>query len=451
MLAQVRIRLGSVPRQTPSGAEAPPTTGEVTVTRYPARVGLLLGTLIPLVLLQGGCVEQGGEAEPGFSEPMRLDSAGVQIVQSDGRHARGNTAASVDSVPDVIIGGSENSAEVLLHRVEGVAALDNGSVLVAEGGAHRIMSFGRDGQLRWEIGRSGEGPGEFRSIELVPPATQDSVVVFDGRLRRYTSVEPDREDVRTFDARHESGRPVGLVGGGVLLSRLEGPLTTGTPGPYRPTVTYKLWAPGQATVDTVVTLGGRRNFVSLEVSEFPAHLPVFFEVNPSAATDGEDFFLVESPAPEVRQYDPAGRLKRIVRLREPERTVTEETLGAAIEERAQRYARDADAVPLLRRAYQQMPSGTMIPSFEALAVGPRNSVWARLFQENGAPEEWMVFSEAGEAVGVVRMPRGFEMHQTTSDVVLGLWTDSLGVEQVRGHRLRWRSPLSGEPGTEPPR
>lgn len=415
-----------------------PERPRIASARSGARAAALLGTLIPLIFLQGGCVEAERTGGAGFTEATRLDSSGVLIVESDGGWARSNTVAVVDPVPEIVIGAPESSDEILLHRVEGIAVLEDGSVLVVESGSRRLMTFGRDGGLRSDIGRDGDGPGEFRSLRLVPPATRDSVMVFDRGRGRYTVVSLGSGDVRGFTAQHGSGLPVGVVGGRVLLARLQAPFTTRRPGPYRATITYKLWTPGQATVDTVVMLEAGRNFVSLDLGEFPAHIPIPFDVDPSATTNGEHFFLVPGPAAEIHQYDRGGRLRRILRLREHELIVTDAVLEAAIEDRARRWARDAGSVPHLRRLYQQMPIGTTVPSFDAVAAGPGHFVWARVFRDDDrAPEEWMAFDENGAALGSVAMPIGFELHQATSDFVFGRWTDSLGVEQVRGHRLRW--------------
>ena len=56
--------------------------------------------------------------------------------------------------------------------------------------------------------------------------------------------------------------------------------------------------------------------------------------------------------------------------------------------------------------------------------------------EEAVPDEaWMVFDSAGHWLGDVAMPEGFELHDVTAQGILGVHTDSLGVETIRLHRL----------------
>lgn len=77
------------------------------------------------------------------------------------------------------------------YRVRGGVLLDNGSIALAVGGQNRVLVFTPDGQLRDSIGRSGAGPGEFRSVSRIFRAG-DGIGVFDAITRRVTWIRDGR-------------------------------------------------------------------------------------------------------------------------------------------------------------------------------------------------------------------------------------------------------------------
>ncbi len=58
-------------------------------------------------------------------------------------------------------------------------------------------------------------------------------------------------------------------------------------------------------------------------------------------------------------------------------------------------------------------------------------VWAKEYSLPGEePSRWTVFDSAGVYVGAMTMPEGFEPHQIGAGFLLGVSTNSLGVETV---------------------
>ncbi|MEE2897432.1 MAG: hypothetical protein VX815_03095 [Gemmatimonadota bacterium] len=56
----------------------------------------------------------------------------------------------------------------------------------------------------------------------------------------------------------------------------------------------------------------------------------------------------------------------------------------------------------------------------------------------GPGGEWLVISPDGSEVGWIEVPAGLELVQVTSNSVVGLHRDDLGVESVRVHLLTRR-------------
>ncbi len=74
-----------------------------------------------------------------------------------------------------------------LNGVNGATFL-GGKIVVAEAGEHRIVAFSVDGELLWEAGRHGSGPGEFESISAIA-TVGDHVLVYDHRNYRVSEFD----------------------------------------------------------------------------------------------------------------------------------------------------------------------------------------------------------------------------------------------------------------------
>lgn len=106
-------------------------------------------------------------------------------------------------VPDTLqlvqrtrIGSLSRDADAF-GRVAYVALRRNGDVVVADDQSHRVSVFGADGQLKRQIGRQGQGPGEFELPWLIAILSGDSVAVWDAALARVSVFSPSHAFVRS--------------------------------------------------------------------------------------------------------------------------------------------------------------------------------------------------------------------------------------------------------------
>ena len=80
--------------------------------------------------------------------------------------------------------------------IGGVTPIGGGDLLVNDARTGELFRFGADGTPKGQVGRAGEGPGEFRSADWVG-LRGDSVWVYDNFERRFLLFGPGLRPVRT--------------------------------------------------------------------------------------------------------------------------------------------------------------------------------------------------------------------------------------------------------------
>jgi len=116
---------------------------------------LLAGALTVL----SGC---GGEGE--VPAVQLLDSAGVRIVENHRPAWEEGRGWTIGAEPLLRLGVVEGDPALQFEGVTGLARLDDGTVIVADGGAQEVRFFDSMGSPLTVIGGKGEGPGEFSGL-----------------------------------------------------------------------------------------------------------------------------------------------------------------------------------------------------------------------------------------------------------------------------------------------
>ncbi len=367
---------------------------------------------------------------------LRWDSAGVLISVTPGEEAETPLGWAVDSLPALAL-GADGSPSGPLFRVQGVRGLPEGGVLVVDGGSRELRFFDARGSLVRRVGRQGEGPGEFGDPVLVSSSVADSLLVFDKRLPRFQLFSIDGEDPRTL--RHmngwPSGRrpPVGALGLHVLFERggsIGGEARARRDGVVREYRRYFWYDPllgGQTPVDSFAF-----DF-AFNAPEISFLIP--FAAVSSATVGPNEAWISDGRAPEIRGFDIQGRLRRIFRVDQVGRPVSEALIQSSI---GQQYALMPESrAGLWEDLYAGAPIPHTLPPFQSLRIDERGWLWAeRNPWDPAQPTEWLVFDLEGRARGTIRTPPGLDVRWIGEDRILGVWKDDLGVEFVRQHGLR---------------
>jgi hypothetical protein len=111
-----------------------------------------------------------------------LGAAGCSSADSE------TPGGSSEGVPLVELARSVPSVE--LSHVQGVAVDSRGRIFLSDAMSAEVVWLDSAGTLRGRIGRSGDGPGEFRRVGSIQILPGDTLLVFDPEAQRVTLFDP---------------------------------------------------------------------------------------------------------------------------------------------------------------------------------------------------------------------------------------------------------------------
>ena len=405
------------------------------------RLGLLV---FPALLTSYGCWPQppsGGEEDAlPDQEASVQDSAGILIVETPEEIATAPLGWKIDSVPLLALGSEENESEVFFG-VRGLRALPGGGVLVLDGGSRELRFFDSLGQLTHRVGRKGEGPGEFDRPYLVQTANSDSLLVWDGALKRFQVFTGSGEYARMIRLNQRwpmgGNPPMGAIDSLTLLRVSESPFDPQRrPGPVEET-TRVFWYHPSTGVEVPITAIKALDGVMLVRPGYreAGFYGIPFTTRPTATVNQSSALFIDGVSPEIREYGVDGFLRRIFRVpgfrRPVNRAIEEENITYSLT----RIARTTRAE--LERLFDELPSPDTLPAFQSLQVDEVGWTWAEVYHWDRTIQSgrWMVFDPEGRAHGIIQTPDGLQIQRIGEDFLLGVRSDELGVERVFRYRL----------------
>jgi hypothetical protein len=364
---------------------------------------------------------------------MERDSAGVAIVENG--DPAGAPMWSVAPEPTLAVGGMDAPEEDQLYLVSGASRLPDGRMVVTNAGSREGRVVAPDGSLVATHGREGDGPGEFRTLELEGVLPGDTLLVWDQTLQRMSLVHPDDGVARTYPVEWTGdGFPMArgaladgslAVGGGMSFSSEEGFPT----GVIRPVSTFGWVRPDGEEVH-LADLPAAEMYARASEQGFMARgLPFGRFSTAAAARDG--VWLGDNEGFEVRFFSSDGLLARIVRAAAPPRPVTEADVEAHIQQELDREGEDENRQRELRSLIREMPVPEVMPPYQGLLVDTGGGLWVELYTPPGADGGlWAVFDTRGHLQAQVRTPPRTRILEAGPDYILGRTRDEFDVESL---------------------
>ncbi|MFC1543739.1 6-bladed beta-propeller [Gemmatimonadota bacterium] len=307
----------------------------------------------------------------------------------------------------------ESKPESILYSASSFRRGDDGRYYVPDRGENRIAVFREDGSYSHSIGRAGDGPGEFRSLQLLW-VQGGRLAVYDIRHMRTSLFTCEGEFLRPYPAwRSGTGwAHVYPLDDGRIVTEEYGTEQKPDPARERWYAVTVISAEG----DTLAALETPRTLLrQVEVVEFGfVPVPREFEADHDLVYLHERGILKYfTGEPELQRIDLQGRTVQYVRLDWERRRVTEAD-RIRILNGWQNDIEDEEST-LLRTVYQAILENTefadYMPFFQSASVDDFGWYWLRRqpsYEEDepfGEQEsEYMILSPEGEYLGNTTYP-----------------------------------------------
>ena len=392
---------------------------------------------------------------------IHTDSAGIAVATAIEPLWGPGEGWTVGSEPLLEIGTVTGAPEYLLTDVVAALRLSNGDIVVAERAASELRGYDAAGDFLWRAGRSGEGPGEFRSLDFVGITAGDSLVTYDGALLRAQLFDSQGGLARSYRVAITEGeaagqvtladKAVGVVDGLLVVRFIE----SGDEVPIGvvrwPLERVAALDLADGTVRSLIVVPGEEQVVQAREEEGFSQSTVVFFKGPEYGTAAGRLAVIDTEAWSVRLISPrdgtvTAVFRRDVAPREATAALFELHLDGIVEIAFADPDQTApERVDGLRRMWRGMPRAPHLPVLRAIHVDGTGHLWLQPYYVAGTePPPFEILAPDGTWLGSVTLPpglhRAFIQYQAPymeigDDYVLGVWTDELDVQYVRMYRI----------------
>jgi len=387
-------------------------------------------------LVAGGC--EAGVTDRAFNV---MDSAGIAVASNTDAAWMAGQGWVIAADPDVEIGVVDGDSAYQFFGVSGAVRLSDARIAVSDQSTNRIRYYSPDGRFLHAAGGSGRGPGEFVALRQLRTVRGDTLLAWDHARARVTILDPAGAIAGIIQLTGTGYDPLGLIfrlsdgrfmaGGSWSTAQVANDAGTGL---YRPGTAIFLFDPGGQLADTVTVLTGADMAVMDVDGRRIIGIPLFAH-EPSTAVHNDEIYTGSGDTLEVRVFEPAGNLVRILRGPSPDLAYSANELR--LQQAAQMGAGHGSRDPAYwERLFAAMPLPERKPAFVRMIVDRAGNIWLEPF--TGFVRErrpWTVFRADGRLLGDVRMPDGLRVLEIGDDYVLGVWRNEVDVEFVRLHAI----------------
>ena len=354
---------------------------------------------------------------------------------------RSSGAWRIDSKPIFDVGAETGDMLDTFGEVVGAARVPNGDIVVADAKYYSLRYFAPDGKFRREVGRKGDGPGEFQSImrmircgdSLYVQERGTSVWSVFGATgmfkRKYLPVLPSAHDRIPYDTR--------CTAAGLLIhDGWENPADR-KPGVFRSKIPFWI-ANSDGSIRARLgdfPSGERFGTVSQDTRRLNGTGPLPLGKQPVLAIGRTRAYVgtADSFAINVFTIDgkPLGMIRKPnVNLRttpsDIQRFIALDTAG-----------KPEDLKAHLLRDYKEITFPRTIPAYRNLVVDSDDDLWVERYPGGSeVASHWVVFSPTGTELAQVELPLNLTVQEIGHDYVLGIAAEPPdGVHHVKMFRL----------------
>jgi hypothetical protein len=336
--------------------------------------------------------------------------------------------------PLLRIGVVDGDPSLQFNRIGGVARLQDGTIVVADGGSQEVRFFNSSGEVGRVVGGKGEGPGEFSDLAGLGVGPGGSVWAFDYSLDRITWMDGAGE-IQGFTTLGPEPPVLMSVGslpdGTFLLKQLWGAgdvSQAAASGLRRDPVAFVRFDRGGSLVDTLGLFPGREVHLWEENGRGVMGSPPFAR-NSVGALWGEGVVIGTQDRFELVDFGLDGEPRLVARLLGLDLTLTPGDLEQYIQDRLGEVSEGRR--PGLRRELEAMPVLERKPAYGEILSDEAGNLWIGEWTPYPrAPHRWTILDRDGRWLGSVEISGRFSPHAIGEEWILGVEWDELDVEYV---------------------
>ncbi len=384
------------------------------------------------------------------------------LVSSSSAYAQLEETVGVREVSR--IGGLEDPYALI--QVVQVATDEQGRLYALDRLDHTVKVFDPAGEFVTELGREGDGPGEFRR-PLRMGLRGDTVWVLEPPMRRMSFLTLDRS---VADSRHllDAGidrevfvwAPAGVLADG---STLYIPLLTGgayTSGRVPTHVTLRRFAPDGAELEAVAELWTGRNSLVI-AGERGGHSMLAYQPFNDAtlwAIDSQGTFLVVVDRGESKAARGEVRVSVygvgtgewetwVGRIGEGQR-IGSAAIDSVVDVAAEMIR--SRGRPDIRREsiLEALHNPGFVPPVHAALIDREGRVWLETRYGEDGRTRWDVYSREGRQIARVSLPSVLDVQHVVGGCVWGLERDDLDIQYIVQYEVQGVPDLACPPRTE---
>ena len=356
----------------------------------------------------------------------------------------GHAELRAQSVTPMVRGLNIDGVEHDLDLVLGLTVSPKGVIVAPVVREHRLQFFDATGKPLSSLGRTGEGPGEFRILGSgISGWIADTLWVYDVGLRRVTLVSPNRKVLRLF-----------VVPGSVTSAKnpkLLAPATLSAMtsaqslvfGTSRETSVPEWVGAPNGTTGSFMRTDSAGRLVKFLGASLPITVPCARRTGPAqgqlplcptdlamVARDGRRIVFatpVGGNQYRLTSIDAVGGDTVFSRLV----AVTAVAIPRNIKDSLQAdLAADIRAEPQLGPHTAGLDFPKVFPPFTKLRVGIDGSIWVNDGQELLGRQRWQIFDTNGAPLRTVELPRRTKVHEVSARSAWGTERNTDGFENI---------------------
>lgn len=348
---------------------------------------------------------------------MLCACAGEPHSVSSAAGATATGSLSISATPIQTISPVDSEGVPVLGNIADATRLSSGMIAVVDRRVDAVTFIDSKGEVVGQSGRTGDGPGEFRSVAGVGQCAPDTLFVWDRMNDRMSLLD-------TTGALQRSYRPPGQ------------PLDRYCAGAAQYIVWKSLSTIGSATADTP-PIRGTALLVSAmgdsvgSLGEIQAgQIRPLGAVTQFAVIDA-GVYVGTADTAVVSLYGRTGQKLRSVQVGNANRAPTAAEYDAAITSLTNTVPGTAEQIATMQEFMRKrFPMPKVLPAYRAIFTNGNGALFVLTSPLGNGVTELQAFDEAGTNIGAIHIPGDLEIFELGTDYLLGLLEDAGGLQRL---------------------